>query len=91
VATHSVPPAVSVSAPIRLLRSFWVGAPVEEGEIDAIEANEAAIGREPQVAVLSLADGVDGVLGQTVVGLPELLAVLAERLSGIERLEWWRG
>ena len=63
------------------------GAPVEESEVDTIEADEAAVGGQPQVAVASLADGMNCVLGQAIVGLPELLTILTEGLCRIERVK----
>src|ERR1700733_1792242 len=63
------------------------GAPVEECEVNAVEADKAAVRGQPEIAVACLTDGVDGVLGQPVVGLPELLAVLTQRLCRIECVE----
>ena len=56
---------------------------VEEGEVHAVEADETAVGREPEITVAGLEDGMDSVLGQPIVCLPELLAILPKRLGGI--------
>ena len=53
---------------------------IEGDKVDAIEAHQASIGAQPQIAVAGLQDGVDGVLRQTGIGAPGLVAVVVERL-----------
>jgi len=55
-------------------------------EVLAVEADEAALGGEPEEAVVGLEDGVDGVLGKAGVALPGLATVLAESCIRIEGL-----
>ena len=58
---------------------------VEGDKVDAVEADQASVGAQPQIAVAGLQDGVDGVLGQAGIGAPGLVAVVVERSLGIER------
>jgi hypothetical protein len=58
--------------------------PVEHGEAHAVEPRQALLGRQPDVAVGRLGDGLHEVVGKTVVGLPRGDAVLADGLGGVE-------
>ncbi len=58
-------------------------ARVEDVEAGAVEAGETGLGAEPEEVVAGLADGVDRVLGQAVVGGPEPGRVLGDRPLGL--------
>ena len=55
-------------------------------ELRAVEADEAALRAQPQVAVLALGDRVDAAARKAVLGAPALALVACQRTSGIERL-----
>jgi len=57
---------------------------VIDHKLNAIEAHEAALGGEPNVTVAGLNDGVYGVLGKAVVGLPGTVSVLAQIFLRVE-------
>ena len=78
------PARSSKSACALLLRIPGRVALVEHRELHAVEADQAALGAEPDVAVAGLENRLDRVLGQAVVGLPDLVGVLGDRLGRIE-------
>jgi hypothetical protein len=55
---------------------------VEDGEADAVEANQSVEGRRPEIAVAALEQLVDGVDGQPILHRPRLVD---------ERLRRWGG
>jgi len=52
---------------------------VEHGEANPVKTDEAFLRAHPQVAVPRLNNGLGGVLGQSPVGLPGLVAELGDR------------
>ena len=48
---------------------------VKDGELNAIEAGEAAFGAQPEVSVARLSDGLNRILGKTVLDLPNVVAI----------------
>src|SRR6185295_3140788 len=58
--------------------------PVENGELDPVEPDEPLLRAEPEVAIPRLEHRVDRVLGEAFAGLPDLVAVLRDRLARIE-------
>src|SRR6266487_1878050 len=52
---------------------------------DAIEANEAELRAQPEIAVGRLGDGVDGALGEALADLPRRVRVLADVQGRIQR------
>ena len=58
---------------------------VEYREFVAVEARQALVGSQPEVAVGGLRDGADGVLRQPVLLGPRPARILREALAGIER------
>ena len=87
LATHAHPePSLVVLAQgqDRVLGQLRRVALVEDRKADAVETNQAFLGSEPEIAVARLADGLDGVLRQPLLGLPDVLYVLGQSLGGIE-------
>jgi len=58
---------------------------VEDGELHAVETDEAAFRPQPQVSVARLRDRLDRVLREAVLRLPDLERVLGDGLARIER------
>jgi hypothetical protein len=58
---------------------------VENGETHAVEPDEPALGAEPDVAVAGLEDRLNRVLRKAVLGSPDLMRVLRDRLVRVER------
>ena len=63
----------------------WRVGAIEDSEAEAIESNKAFVRAEPEISVAGLGDGVDGILGQALVGGPRLVHVPVEGLRWIER------
>jgi hypothetical protein len=59
-------------------------AGVEDGEADAVEADEPAEAPDPQIAVAGLGDGLDELLGQAVTGQPHVVSVAVRRPPRVE-------
>ena len=59
-------------------------AVVEDGEARAVEAREAGLRGQPEIAVVGLRDGVDRELREALV--PHVLAVLRDGQARIERM-----
>ncbi len=59
---------------------------VEHGEAHSVEPNQPSAGAQPQVAILRLDDGIDRVVGKPILVLPDLVDVLRDGSSPIERL-----
>ncbi len=57
---------------------------VEDAEVRAVEADEAALGPEPEVTVGSLADRADGRERKPVAHVPLVEHILLDRLAGVE-------
>ena len=53
-------------------------------ELDAIEAHQSALGRQPYVTIPGLEDSVDGVLRKAAICLPGTAAILAKVSLRIE-------
>ena len=60
-------------------------AAVEDGEADAVESHQPLLRAQPQVAVGRLRDDLHRVLGQAVLRVERVQAVLVERAGGVER------
>jgi hypothetical protein len=56
---------------------------VKEGKPDTVEAYQTSRGSKPEVAISGLGDGRDCVLWQPILGLPNLMDILAERFMAI--------
>src|SRR5689334_25350147 len=61
---------------------FGWGGFIESDEVESIKAHEALLCSNPQIALGALGNGPDGVMGQTIVGLPDAHAVSGDRISG---------
>ncbi len=61
------------------------GAGGEGGEADPVEAHEPLLGAQPQIAPIILDDGLDGILGETVLGGPCAVGVAFGGCGGIKR------
>ena len=57
-----------------------VGA-IERYKFTSVEAHDAGVSREPEVSILGLRDGVDGVLRQPTLDVPNLIGKILERLG----------
>lgn len=53
----------------------------EGGEADSIEADESAIGADPEVALGRLCDGGDAIVGEAVLGLPDAVKPIVRDCS----------
>ena len=60
---------------------------VEDREMDAVETDEPLLRSDPDVAVLALEHGLDGVLGEALGCVPLLQAVLEKVPGGVQRAE----
>jgi hypothetical protein len=54
--------------------------PIEDGEAESIESNEAFVRAQPKITVPRLGDRVHGILGEALIGGPSLVHVPVERL-----------
>ena len=58
---------------------------IEGGELQAVKAHQAAFGRQPQIAIVRLDYGADGVLLKAAFRLPSLALEAGEWFGRIER------
>ena len=68
---------------VAVLQPWRVGL-VENRELHAVETDQAPFGAQPDVAVASLEDRLNRVLGEALIGLPHLVRVLRDDLVGIQ-------
>jgi hypothetical protein len=59
---------------------------VVNGETHPVEAHQAFLRAEPDVAVMCLHDRRDGILRQAIIAVPHQMDVLGDRLARIERV-----
>ena len=71
------------------LRDVTIGevaaACVEDAEVEPVEADEAFLGAEPEVAVGRAEDGVNTTLRQALLGRPGVEVVLRQGIVRVER------
>ncbi len=58
---------------------------IERDKVNAVEADQAPVRAQPQIAVTRLQNGVDGVLRQPGIGAPSLVAEVLQRPLRLER------
>src|SRR5689334_4963486 len=60
------------------------GVLIEECEMNAIEARQAALSAQPQIAVRSLGNGKNRTLRKARIGLPSAMNVLCQRFGRVQ-------
>jgi len=70
-----------------VLQSLCVSRVVDR-EPRAIEAHHAFLCPDPEIAVPRLGDGLNAVLREPLLGLPDIADILRDRLAGVEGQAW---
>ena len=65
--------------------------PIEHLKLHSVKADEPLLSSKPEVAVLGLCDGLNGVLRETILNLPDIMGVHPQGLGGIDRHRGSRG
>ena len=59
-------------------------ASVEDRKTNAVETSQSVLRSQPQITIPGLQDRTHGIVGQSVLGLPDIMTVLSYGLRGVE-------